>query len=157
MEKGKINEVLLWSIALPGFGQFLNRKYIKGIVLILLEFFINIQSHLNTVIISSFHGDIIQAITETNYQWLLFYPCVYLFGIWDAYRDAGGGKEPFSYLPFVFSAYLGTIGVIYSSTLRVMDILLGPIWLSILFLLLGYGIGSMIKYIILKQLFVFRK
>jgi hypothetical protein len=157
MEKGKINEVLLWSIALPGFGQFLNRKYIKGIVLILLEFFINIKSHLNTVIISSFHGDIIQAITETNYQWLLFYPCVYLFGIWDAYRDAGGGKEPFSYLPFVFSAYLGTIGVIYSSTLRVMDILLGPIWLSILFLLLGYSIGSMIKYIILKQLFVFRK
>jgi hypothetical protein len=157
MEKGKINEVLLWSIALPGFGQFLNRKYIKGIVLILLEFFINIKSHLNIVIISSFHGDIIQAITETNYQWLLFYPCVYLFGIWDAYRDAGGGKEPFSYLPFVFSAYLGTIGVIYSSTLRVMDILLGPIWLSILFLLLGYSIGSMIKYFILKQFFVFKK
>jgi hypothetical protein len=157
MEKGKINEVLLWSIALPGFGQFLNRKYIKGIVLILLEFFINIKSHLNMAIISSFHGDTVQAIAETNYQWLLFYPCVYLFGIWDAYRDAGGGKEALSYLPFVFSAYLGTIGVIYSSTLRIMDILLGPIWLSILFLLLGYSIGSMIKYIVLKQIFVFKK
>lgn len=44
-------DVLFWSIALPGFGQFLNGNLIKGI-------------------------------------------------------DAGGGKEKYSYLPFVFSAIL---------------------------------------------------
>jgi hypothetical protein len=150
MSKASRSEVIFWSIALPGFGQFINRKYIKGIVLITLEFIINIKSHLNIVIVSSFHGDIIQAINDTNYQWLMFYPCVYLYGIWDAYRDAGGGQDPFSYLPFVFSAYLGTIGVIYSSNLKIMNILLGPIWLSISFLFLGYGIGLILKFLVLR-------
>jgi hypothetical protein len=64
----------------------------------------------------------------------MFYPCIYLFAMWDAYRDAGGGKSPFSFLPFVFSAYIGTIGVIYSNSLKFMDVLLGPVFLSILFL-----------------------
>ena len=47
MKKGsEVNpkEVLLWSIAFPGFGQLLNGKYFKGIMLILLEVIINIQS-----------------------------------------------------------------------------------------------------------------
>lgn len=138
-------EVLFWSIAFPGFGQFLNGKYIKGVVLVALEFIINVMSNMNRVIISSFHGDISQAIYDTDYQWLLFYPCVYLFGIWDAYRDAGGGREPYSFIPYVFSAYFGTIGVIYSSTLNIFGVLWGPIWLSILFLVLGYGVGLLIK------------
>lgn len=38
-------EKLLWSIALPGFGQLLNGKYLKEILLIVLEFSINVQSH----------------------------------------------------------------------------------------------------------------
>ena len=32
-------EKLLWSIALPGFGQMLNGKYVKGILLIILELY----------------------------------------------------------------------------------------------------------------------
>lgn len=51
-------EVLLWSIALPGFGQLLNRKYIKGILLIVLEVMINVMARLNVAIVHSFHGDI---------------------------------------------------------------------------------------------------
>lgn len=77
----------------PGFAQFLNGRLIKGIVLIFLEFVINIQSNMNQAIMNSFHGDIHSAIQITEYQWLLFYPCVYLFAIWDGYKDAGGGKK----------------------------------------------------------------
>jgi len=44
-------EVLFWSIALPGFGQILNKKYAKGILFILLEFTINLQANLNEAII----------------------------------------------------------------------------------------------------------
>jgi TM2 domain-containing membrane protein YozV len=51
-------EALLWSIAFPGFGQFLYGKPIKGIVFVFLEFQINVQSNFNTIIISSFQGDI---------------------------------------------------------------------------------------------------
>lgn len=67
-------EALLWSIALPGFGQFLNGKPLKGIVFVFLEFLINVQGNFNTIIISSFQGDINKAIEQADYQWLMFYP-----------------------------------------------------------------------------------
>src|SRR5699024_11039626 len=92
-------EKLLWSIALPGFGQLLNGKYIKGIVFIFLEFLVNVQGNLNKVIFLSFHGEIEQAIQQADYQWIMFYPCLYFFAIWDAFKDAGGGKKPYSFLP----------------------------------------------------------
>ncbi|WP_078556045.1 hypothetical protein [Bacillus alkalicellulosilyticus] len=142
-------EKILWSIALPGFAQFLNGKLIKGIVFIFLEFLVNVQSNLNTIIIPSFHGQIEQAIALTNYQWLMFYPCLYLFAIWDAYRDAGGGSGPYAFLPFVFSAFLGTIGVVYSSTLPIFGVLWGPIFLPILFLIIGVGVGFIVKWVVL--------
>ena len=61
-------EKLLWSIALPGFGQLLNGKYVKGIAFLILEFLINFKANLNTVIILSFQGEIKNAIEETNYH-----------------------------------------------------------------------------------------
>jgi hypothetical protein len=145
MAKSKEVEKILWSIAFPGFAQLLNGKIIKGLLFIGLEFLVNIQSNMNSAIVASFHGDIDTAIKITDYQWLLFHPCLYLFAIFDAYRDAGGGREPYSFLPFVFSAFFGTIGVIYSPTLKIFGVLFGPIWLSILFLIIGVSIGNFIR------------
>ncbi|WP_436262603.1 hypothetical protein [Ornithinibacillus hominis] len=144
-------EVLFWSIALPGFGHYLNGKLFKGTVLIILEFLVNVQSGLNYAILPSFHGEIHEAISATNFQWLMFYPCIYLFAIWDAYRDAGGGNEPYAFIPFVFSAYIGTIGVVYSPTFNINGVYFGVIWLPIIFLILGFLIGKIIRFIILKQ------
>jgi hypothetical protein len=84
-------EKLMWSIALPGFGQYLNGKYFKGTVFLILEFLINVQANFNQVILLSFHGEIRDAIKLADYQWLMFYPCLYLFSMWDAVKDAGGG------------------------------------------------------------------
>ena len=95
-------EKLMWSIALPGFGQYLNGKYFKGTVLLILEFLINVQANFNQVILLSFHGEIGDAIKHVDYQWLMFYPCLYFFSMWDAVKDAGGGKDPYSFLPYVF-------------------------------------------------------
>ncbi|HZG56444.1 hypothetical protein [Paenibacillus sp.] len=142
-------EALLWSIALPGFGQFLNGKYVKAVVLIGLEFLINLGARLNLAIMSSFQGDIHAAIAHTNYQWLMFYPCVYMFSIWDAYKDAGGGTSGYATLPFVGCAFAGTVGLMYSPTLRIFGALLGPVWLPMLFagagLLIGVGLGSVLR------------
>jgi len=138
-------ETLFWSIALPGFGQFLNGKLIKGTIFIFLEFLVNVQGNINTVIIYSFQGEIETAISNTNYLWIMFYPCLYIFAIWDAYRDAGGGKEPYAFVPFVTSAYVMTIGLIYSSTFRIFDLLLGPIWLPILSVFPAIVLGLFIK------------
>jgi hypothetical protein len=149
MSRSNRIEKVLWGIALPGFPQILNGKVLKGFLFIFLEFLINIQSNLNQVIIESFYGEIQKAISITDYRWLMFYPCVYLFAVWDGYHDAGGGQAPFSYMPFVFSAYFGTIGVIYSPTLRIMGALMGPVWLPILFLFIGAGLGVGVRSILL--------
>lgn len=150
MGKSKQIEILLWSIALPGFAQILNGKLFKGLLFIGLEFLINVQANFNEVIILSFHGKIEQAISQTNYQWLMFYPCLYMFAMWDAYRDAGGGKEPFLFIPFVVSAYFGTIGLIYSPTFSIRGMLFGPLWLPIIFLLIGFSVGTIIRTFLIK-------
>lgn len=143
-------EALLWSIALPGFGQFLTGKYLKGIVIIALEFIINVQGNFNKVIIYSFQGDIEVAIEQANYQWLMFYPCLYFFAMWDAYKDAGGGKTPFEFLPFVFSGYFVTFGLVVSPVFNMMGILFGPVWLPMLFVIPGITVGIIIKVIIMN-------
>jgi hypothetical protein len=145
-------EKALWSIAIPGFGQLLNGKYIKGITLIILEFMINCKANINTIIISSFLGQTELAVQQANYQWLMFYPCVYLFSIWDAYRDATKREVPLLFLPFVFSAYIETIGVVYSKVFRVNGILLGPIFLPMICIFLGLGLGFIIRFLILKSI-----
>ncbi|WP_047981530.1 hypothetical protein [Ornithinibacillus contaminans] len=152
MSRNKKAEVLFWSIALPGFGQFLNGQLFKGTVLVILEFIVNVKSRLNFAILPSFHGDIQAAISAVDFQWLMFYPCIYLFAIWDAYRDAGGNKEPYAFLPFVFSAYVGTIGVVYSPSFHIKGIYFGVIWLPIIFLVLGYLIGKVIRHLLLNWL-----
>ncbi len=143
-------EKLLWSVALPGFGHFLNRQYLKGSVLILLELIVNMGSNLNLAIIYSFQGDIDQAIKQTDFQWLMFYPCLYMFGIWDAYRDAGGGRTPFTMIPFLLAAFLATVGVTYSATMKVVGVLFGPVWLPMLFSVTGILTGILIRALLIR-------
>ncbi|WP_394233933.1 hypothetical protein [Niallia oryzisoli] len=138
-------ENLLWSIAFPGFGQLLNGKYLKGILFILLEITINIQSHFNQIIFFSFNGRIREAIELTNYQWLMFYPCVYFFAMWDSYKEAGGGKEPYSYLPFVISACSVTIGLMYAARVKLLGIYLGTVWFPMLCVIPGLVVGILLK------------
>ncbi|GGB41966.1 hypothetical protein F3157_15900 [Virgibacillus dakarensis] len=148
--RSKRSEMLLWSIAFPGFGQLLNAHYIKGLSLIALEFIVNVQGNFNTIIVLSYHGKIQEAIEQTNYQWLMFYPCLYFFAIWDAYRGVGGGTKPYSFMPFVFSAYFVTLGLIFSPKLTLFGVLIGPMWLPILFLPIGIVVGFIIQFIMLK-------
>ena len=150
MAKNK-KEVLFWSIALPGFGQILNGQLIKGLLFIGLEILVNVQSNFNEVILLSFNGKTGEAIHQTDHGWLMFYPCVYFFALWDAYKNAEGPTPSHSYFPFVFATYFGTIGIIYSSNLKIFGVLLGPFWLPLLFLILGLGLGLVIRNILLKK------
>jgi hypothetical protein len=146
-------EKLLWSIALPGFGQFLNGKVIKGIVFVILKFMVNVQANFNVMIIASFQGDIQNAIAQADYQWLIFYPCLFFFAMWDAYKDAGGGREKYSFLPFVFSAYFVTVGCTYFPNFLLFGILLGPVWLPMLCVIPGLVVGIIIKKGLTKNIY----
>lgn len=142
-------EALLWSIAFPGFGQILNGHIIKGILFVTLEVIINVFSNFNKAIVLSFNGEIHKAIEVADYQWLMFYPCIYMFAIWDAYRHSQKDRPRLSFLPFVFSAYFVTVGLIYSSTLKLSGVLFGPIWLPMLFLIPGLGVGFLLRKLII--------
>lgn len=138
----------MWSVAIPGFGQLYNRKFAKGLVLIILEFLINVNSHLNMAIFYSWLFDIPRAQEVIDYQWLLFYPCVYVFAIFDAYHDCcilvGRNYPPLLLLPFFATCFLGTVGIVLSSG-AVHFLLLervGPIFFGVILLLAGLGIGS---------------
>ncbi|MBU9710359.1 hypothetical protein [Evansella tamaricis] len=151
-KKRKKYEALLWSIALPGFGQFLNKKPFKGIILMLSEVIVNVMSNFNLAIIHSFNWNIQESIEVTNFQWLMFYPCLYMFGLWDAYRDENRDSlGPYSYLPLACSAYTVTIGLIYSTSFKLFGVILGPVILPILALIPGLVIGNILRVIFLKR------
>lgn len=138
-------EMVLWSIAFPGFGQILNGRMFKGVLFLVLEFLINVKANINEVIVLSFNGHIIEAIQATNYQWIMFYPCIYTFAIWDSFQDAVSEKATNSYLIVVFSAYFGTLGVVFSREPIFTSLLLGPVWLGLLGMIAGAAVGWLIK------------
>lgn len=142
-------ERLLWSIALPGFGQLLNRKYVKGITFIILEFIINVFSNFNTAIMLSFNGEIQVAYTSIDYLWLMFYPCLYFFAMWDAFKDAGGGKSRYSFIPFVSCAYFVTVGLMISGKAKLYGHLIGPIFMPMLFVIPGIVVGLIVREVLL--------
>ncbi|WP_121613577.1 hypothetical protein [Mesobacillus foraminis] len=147
-KKDKIIESILWSIALPGFSQILNGQLLKGFAFIGLEILINVMANFNEAIRLSFIGNIEGAVSQANYQWLMFYPCLYFFAMWDAFRDAGGGKNSFSYLPFASSALLVTVGIMYSAETRVFGIFLGTVWFPMLCVIPGLVLGFSLKKIL---------
>jgi hypothetical protein len=150
MEKITKLEAVLWSIALPGFGQLLYGNYLKGIIFVLLEFIVNINSNFNLAILYSFQWEIQKAFEVIDFQWLMFYPCLYMFAMWDAYKAASDEQEKFSFLPFVFSAYFVTVGLMYSPTCELFGVSFGPVFTPMMFLIPGISIGFLIKFLLEK-------
>lgn len=144
-------EKILWSIALPGFGQILNGQFFKGVLFIALEFLVNVKANINTIIVFSFQGNIASAIEQTDYQWLMFYPCIYMFAIFDAYKNSKGIKPAFAFLPFFCSAIFGTIGVIYSPMFKIAGIAFGPIFTTIIFFVLGTITGYILRHFLIEH------
>ena len=71
-----------------------------------------------------------------------------LFAMWDAVKDANGGggeKSPLLFLPFVFAAYFVTIGLIYSTDIKIFSLLFEPVFLPMLFVIEAVIIGLGVK------------
>jgi hypothetical protein len=143
-------EAILWSIALPGFPQLLSGQLLKGALFVILEFLINLNGHFNAAIMYSFLWEIDKAFTVINYQWLMFYPCLYMFGMWDAYRNTFDGDIKGSYLPFAFSAYFVTVGLMLSPKITFFGVSLGPVFLPMLFLIPGLLAGFILRVMLLR-------
>jgi hypothetical protein len=147
MKKMSKLESVLWNIAFPGFSQLIIGQYIKGLLFVALEIMINVNSHFNLAIMFSFLGKIDQAEAVINYQWLMFYPCVYLFSLWDGYRSAMPANEKYSFLPFVFGAYFVTVGLMLSPKITILHVHPGPVFLPMIFLIPGLLFGFFTKFL----------
>lgn len=146
MKKMSKLEAVLWNIAFPGFSQVLMGHFIKGILFVVLEVMINAKSHFNMAIMYSFLGEIDKAEVVLNYQWLMFYPCVYMFSMWDGYRSAMPVEEKYTFLPFVFGAYFVTVGLMLSPKVTILELHPGPVFLPMMFLIPGLLIGFVFKF-----------
>ncbi|MCU9612303.1 hypothetical protein OEV98_01840 [Caldibacillus lycopersici] len=138
-------EAILWSIAFPGFPQLLVGAYIKGIFFMLLEFCINVQSQFNEAIRFSFLGEMDNAVKVINYEWLMFYPCIYMYVMWDSYCISEGDVGKYDFLPFVFGAYFLTVGTMYGSKANFLGIYPGPVFFPMIILPLGLFVGFILK------------
>lgn len=74
-----------WSAAFPGAGHILLCKFASGLVLMIWEFYINTQAHVNTAIVYSMIGNFGKAIDVLDIRWFLLYIPVYIFCLWDCY------------------------------------------------------------------------
>jgi len=143
-------ERLLWSIAFPGFGQLLNKQFLKGLLFISLELIVNYKANFNQIIAYSFQGYYERAIAEAHINWLLFYPCLYFYSMWDAYKNAGEPVSTLTFLPFVFSAYFVTVGLMYSSEPHGLGSSIGPVFFPMLCVIPGVTVGLILKWILQK-------
>jgi hypothetical protein len=148
------NIALLWSLAIPGFGQIYNKDYLAGVLLVVLEFLINTRANLNLSILYSFRGQFWLACQSANLQWLLFYPCVYSFASWHAYTRAlqnnrngsrvlADEQSPSFIGQFIGVAAGGTLGIIYSYYI-------GPILCGLIGMGLGCAAGFIVEHLLRK-------
>ena len=143
-------EAVMWSIALPGFTQLLTGNLVKGILFVILEFLVNVMSNFNKGIMYSFLGETEKAMYVVDFQWLMFNPCLYMFAMWDAYRSVMPEEEKITFLPFVFSAYFVTVGLMISPKVNIFGLFPGPVFLPMLFVIPGVITGFLIRKLLLK-------
>ena len=110
------------------------------------------KASLNLAIIFSLKSLILEAVQVTDFEWLLFYPCVYSYALWHAFNRAieinraldnsiSEHTNSFHNGIFIGCAMGGTLGVIYLGGV-------GPIWGG----LLGMGSGAIIGLIIQRYI-----
>ena len=76
-----------WSAAFPGFGHIHLGVYLKGFILFFWEIIINVNAKINLAMVYSFTGQFDMAKEVINIRFVMMYIPVYLYCIWDSYRQ----------------------------------------------------------------------
>ena len=77
-----------WSALLTGFGHLYNGRGFKSLILLGWAVTIIWMARINDSIIHTFMGEFERVGESVKYEWLLFFPSIYIFAIWDSYSDA---------------------------------------------------------------------
>jgi hypothetical protein len=154
----------LWSIFIPGFGQFYVQDYIPGLVLVIFEVALNLLSNLNVAIYYSFTGNFNKAASVIDMEYGLFYPSVYVYNIWHAYNKAKADNAELEeqgvprqqsinkHTGFLYGVGLGMFfGLIYRIGSSSMTFLHSPVFNGILMGLIGGFVGWSIEMIYIRM------
>ncbi|WP_462411584.1 hypothetical protein [Neobacillus sp. Marseille-QA0830] len=118
----------LFSLLMPGVGQFYNRQFIKGVIFLIIEHFDNIFGKINKAIQLDLNGLHQQALETVVYDGMLFYPGFYVFTVWDAWYYAKKEvNKTTSAIPFIIGGFLGEFGAIFASRLPIPTLTVGSL------------------------------
>lgn len=76
-----------WSMIMPGLGHLYSDRMLKSVVLTGWYLAVVLRSGLTMAAFHTLLGHFDVAKTFIDYQWMLFWPSIYIFGIVDAYSD----------------------------------------------------------------------
>lgn len=142
-----------WSAAFPGYGFIALGSYIKGFLLVVWEFVVNVNAKLNLAIVYSFTGRFEQAKEVLDLNWFILYVAAYIISIWMTYGltvDLNklcilAEREDSSVLPVSISA----LDICYLDKRN-------P-WLAVTMSLLCPGLGHLYTHRILTSFFLLIK
>jgi TM2 domain-containing membrane protein YozV len=77
----------LWSAIIPGFGQLYLDRGLKALCMMAWYLTVIFQSNLSMAALHILRGEMAQATAVIDFQWFLFWPSIFMFGIVDAYHD----------------------------------------------------------------------
>lgn len=76
-----------WALALGGAGHFHNMQLFKGLVLMMWHVAIWLQSGMSQAVALTLLGRTQEIPQVINVEWLLFWPSIHMFNIWNAWVD----------------------------------------------------------------------
>ena len=77
----------LWSAVAPGLGHLYCDRRLKAFILTAWYLAVTLNANIVLNVFHLLQGDYETARQLIDYQWLLFWPSIYVFGIVDAYQD----------------------------------------------------------------------
>lgn len=80
--------VAIWSLFSPGFGNLLQDRKLKALIIIIWGVVVNYFSKINLAIGYTLTGHFDLAKHVVNTRWILLYVAVYVYAAWDSYRGS---------------------------------------------------------------------
>ncbi|WHH61576.1 hypothetical protein [Petroclostridium sp. X23] len=87
LDQGNPLLAAFFSAVMGGAGQIYNGQFIKGFILVGWVMTVNYYAQINHLISKFISGKEIY-LQSINWQWLLFFPSIFVFCIWDSYVSA---------------------------------------------------------------------
>jgi TM2 domain-containing membrane protein YozV len=76
-----------WSATITGFGQFYNDRGLKSLIMMGWYLAVVLKSGLSTAAFYTVTGRLDEVLAVLDFQWLLFWPSIWVFGVVEAYAD----------------------------------------------------------------------